>query len=319
MAIFVFSLLLSVLLVWSVEVDGNVAISEAEICEKMEEIGLKPGVWIRSVNTGDFSLLFQVKNPEFSFASLNVIGTRAVLSVRERTEWNEIEESAPDSEGKANLVSSVSGTVLRYEVLAGQVMVKRGEVVPKGALLVSGVVERPNGAYRVVEAKGKVFAQTQRYFQVTVPFSRVKSAYTGNEETKKRYRILDFVFSPLDYEDSPYDRFNVTKSREQVEILGKKLPIVCEIKTYHETEEKNKALTVDSAKNLAYDKYEEYKGENLLPGYKILEESVSLTQNEEGLTLSVELTLEEDIATPLPFSYVESSEMERITNVRENH
>ncbi|MBR7165525.1 MAG: sporulation protein YqfD [Clostridia bacterium] len=300
-ALFLFFSVFSTLFIWSVEVEGNVLLTEGEICEKMEKANLRPGVPISSVDTKEFSLLFQVENPEFSFASLNIIGTRAVLTVREREAVK-----SPEPEGAAaNLVAAYSGEILRYEVLSGQIAVKRGETVPKGALLISGVVEKPNGTFSVVEARGRVFAKTKRYFEVTVPLKKNEISYTGREEVGYRFEILGLSASTHGFSHSPFAYSEYTEERERLEILGHCLPLLVYTRTHYETEEKIKAITVDRAKNLAYDKYEEYKGEVLLPDYEILEENAVVTTDERGVTLAVELVLSENIGQTAPFSYTE--------------
>ncbi len=296
-----FFLLLSLsgLFVWTVEVEGNVWISEEQIREKSAQLGLRPGARISDFEPAEFALSFQVENPQFSFVSLNIIGTRAILSVRER---EEVEKVPVMYDGAANLTSSVSGEILRYEVLSGQICVKRGDVVPQGALLVSGVVEQSNGAFKTVTAKGRVFAKTERYFEVSIPFSETKVGYTGREEVKKRYEILGFSLpSPL-FDETDFSSFETTEEQEWLSVWGRKIPILCYTRTYHETAEENRALTVDRAENLAYDKYEEYKRDTLLPGYEILEENLAVTHSEEGVALTVELVLSENIARTSPFS-----------------
>ena len=300
-ALFLFFSVFSTLFIWSVEVEGNVIFTEGEICEKLKEAELRPGVPISAVDTKEFSLLFQVENPEFSFASLNIIGTRAILTVREREAVAE-----PEQDGTAaNVVAAYSGEILRYEVLSGQIAVKRGETVPKGALLISGVIEKPNGTFSVVEAKGRVFAKTRRYFEVTVPLEQNKTSYTGREAAGYRFEFLGLSASTSVFSHSPFAHSDYTEERERPEILGHFLPLLVYTRTHYEAEEKITAITVDRAKNLAYDKYEEYKGEVLLPDYEILEENAVITADDRGVTLAVELVLSENIGQTAPFSYTE--------------
>ncbi len=301
-ALFLVVILLSTCFVWSVEVEGNSVIPEEEIRERVARLGLSPGTVISKIDTGDFSLLFQVENPEFSYASLNIIGTRAILSVRERESLGEERE---EENGASNLVSSIHGEILRFEVLSGQIAVKRGDVVPKGALLISGVVEKSNGAFATVKAQGRVFAKTERFFQVHIPLKEKQTVFTGKEEQKRKYRILGFSFALPGFEDCDYSQFKALESTEPMVLFGRELPILVTTRTLCETEEKTEVLTVDRAKKKAYDSYEEYKRDHLAPGYEILEENISFTEEETGVWLSVELVLSENIALSSPFSCVE--------------
>jgi similar to stage IV sporulation protein len=297
--IFFFSLYFSTLLVWSVEVRGNVNVSEEDVVQALEEMGLAPGVFISSVDPAIFSLDFQVRHDEFSFVSLNMIGTRAIFTVRER---EVIEKVEPSYGGASNIVSDISGKVVRYEILSGTVTVKRGEIVPQGALLISGVVENQNGTFKTVKARGRVFAETRRFFEVTVPMEENLLSFTGREETKRAYEFLGLTFSSPNWDKGQFDSSQAVESRERMTLFGRDLPIVVRERVWCETEEKNKVLTVDSARKKAYDKYDEYKRETFAVGYEILEEKFEITQDERGLTLRVEIGAVEDIARSLPFT-----------------
>ena len=315
LALFCTLSLLSTLFVWSVEVEGNALFSDREIRARLSEMGLRPGVLLSRVDTRNFSLAFQVENKEFSHASLNLIGTRAILTVRER----EQKEMREEETGDANLVAAIHGKILRYEVLAGQTAVKRGDLVQKGDLLISGVVERSNGAFTTTRARGRVLAQTERSFSVTIPLEEVESVFTGRENEKRSYQILGLsLASPL-FDTSPYESFSTVETQEEVTLFGRTLPILCITRRYLEKEEKSQRLTVDRAEDLAYDKYEEYKGENLLPGYEILAEDFHFSCTEDSVTLEVSLVLIEDIARCSPFSCVESSITERTQYGGTNH
>ncbi|MBR2615085.1 MAG: sporulation protein YqfD, partial [Clostridia bacterium] len=169
---------LSTLFVWSVEVEGNVLLSDRELRQRLAEVGVTSGRLLSGIDTAEVALQLRVNHSDLAHASLNLIGTRAVLSVREREPVPR--EEAPEGE-TANLVADVGGRILRYEVLSGKAMITRGEEVQKGALLVSGVLERPNGAFTTVRASGRVFAQTERCFEVTVPLEQTATVFTGRE------------------------------------------------------------------------------------------------------------------------------------------
>ena len=87
--------------------------------------------------------------------------------------------------------------------------------------------------------------------------------------------------------------------------MGKNLPIVVTKTTYHEIRRKKELLTVDTAEKKAYDKYMEYKEKNLSEEDEILSETLSFSQSEEGIRLTVTLILSENVAVSSPFSFVE--------------
>lgn len=296
--LFLLSLFSSTLFIWGVEISGNAAIPTEEIREKLEEAGLSPGRAISSIDPDAFSLLFQIQNPEFSFVNLNFIGTKAVVEIREREEMKKTERY----EGTTNLVASVWGKVVRVEVFSGQSEVKKGDVVTEGTLLVSGIRETKTGSFSMVRAEGRVFAETERSFEVFVPFEEKKTVYTGREKVKKSYELLGFRFSFSPLFASPFSEYRTIETVEDETIFDRVLPIRIRERIYLETEEKIERIELDRARKLAYDKYDEFKRETFSSDTEFLEENAVLTEQENGVLLNVEMRLVENICKEIPFT-----------------
>lgn len=291
------SLAISTSYVWSVQVEGNEIYRENEIRDRLKEIGVAPGVRIKSIDTAEAALLFQVKNPEFSFLSVNLIGTVARVELRER----ESVEKTKTEETFSNQVAKIAGRIVRFEVLSGEIQVKIGESVPQGTLLISGVRENKSGGFTAVQAKGRVFAETYRRFEETILFEQKKTVYTGREEVYNSYQILGALIGGNGDPIAPFSQFELLETREDVTLFGKELPIVRTAKIFVETEEKNEVVTVDRARILAYDKYEQYKRDIFASDDKILEENVTFSESETGVTITVELVAVENICKEQPF------------------
>ena len=296
---FALSLYASSLFVWSVEIQGNANLSEWELREEIKKLGLREGARLDSLNASDLSFSIQIQNPKLSFASVRFVGTRAVVEVREREELERKEETV----GMQNLVAKISGRILRYEVLEGRIQVARDDYVTEGDLLISGVINRANGTFSTVCAEGRVFAQTEREFVCQIPLEEEEVVYTGREETRETFSLLGISF-PFFSTAFPFDSFETVVTKEQVNLFGKNLPLWVTRTEYLETEEKIRRITVDRARILAYDKYEEYKRGTFASDTEILEESVFFEETEQFITLRVNLVLSEDICRPLPFNCV---------------
>lgn len=283
--------------VWSVDVVGNQWIGENEIRECLSQMGLKPGARIRSLDAQEISLRFQVEYPQFSFASVNFVGTRALVEVRER---EQVEKPVPE-ETTCNQVAKISGKIIRYEVLNGQIQVARQQYVGKGELLISGVVEQKEGTFRLTHATGRVFAETERVFQTTVPYEQRETVLTGREEVKRSYSFLGLNV-PFYLEKAPdFDQWESLEKEEAVSFFGNPLPIRRKEVIFAQTEEKIRTVTVDRAKVLAYDKYERYKKEEFSLNTVFLEENVTFSEGPNGIEMRVEIRAEEDICKEIPF------------------
>ncbi len=305
LGVFLFFLLqyLSTFFVWGIHIYGNDLVSTEIIREDLAKRGLFPGAHLTQQELDEIALRYQIADERFLYVNLNLVGTKVYAEVRER----EIFEKTVEEKGESNLVAERFGTVVRYEVLDGQIETKIGEKVTEGSLLISGVRENKNGGFSAVRARGRVFAETERIFETTVLYSDTKKVFTGEEKTKKTYEMLGFHISlpfrvPSDFKD-----YETLEIHEDITLFGRSLPIRKKELIFLETEEKKEVAELDRAEKLAYDKYREFIRETFAIEDEILEEKVSFTHDESGVTLCVIVTAVEDICRELPFIYESTS------------
>ena len=295
--LFFLILYLSTLFIWGVEVTGNDLIPAEKIKKDLKNFGISPGVLISSFDPKDAGMRYQISGNDFVYVNVNIIGTKAYVEVRERQAlYREEEEDTP-----SNLVAEIYGEIDRFEVLSGQIQVKRGENVTEGMLLISGVKENSVGSFRITRAKGKVYAKTTRNFSVTIPAEICTKVYTGEERDKISLEILGVTLPVSLFQGQENKRWEQQESVEDLTVLGKSLPIRVRRVSFLETREKKEPIILDRQRELAYDKYEEFKRETFALGDEILEENMSFSQGEEGLSLAVEVVAIEDICKEVPF------------------
>ena len=204
------SLLLSTRLLWGVEIHGNVNTPSHKIREELAEYGLSEGKLLSKLDAKDISLRFDVGHDEYVYVGINIVGTCAKVEIREQ-EYTK--EPVPSYEGAVNQVARTYGKVIRFEVLSGQISVKKGDLVREGDLLISGIRETKNGSFYPVKAVGRVFAETNRSFSVTVPLEETVRVY-GDEKKEKYLEILGFSlpltpFGGADEEERPANKSQV--------------------------------------------------------------------------------------------------------------
>lgn len=139
--VFALVLLLSGEFVWEIRVNGNELVSEQEILQSLEEMGLKRGVWKNSLDVQKLALSLRREYHEIGWAAVNLIGSVAEIEIGERDEGDEVvEDSSP-----CNVVASRGGQIVSMEVYDGQKAVNKGDTVKQGDLVVSGVVVSSKG------------------------------------------------------------------------------------------------------------------------------------------------------------------------------
>ena len=298
------SLFCSTLVLWSVDVEGNVSIPDYVIRDQLVQYGLVPGRRLDRISARELALLFQSEHSEYVYVGINVIGTRAKVEIRER---DAEPEKPPSYEGASNQVARTYGRIVRYEVLSGQVAVRRGDYVTEGALLISGVHETVNGTFSPVRAAGRVFAETQREFSVRIPLEESKTVYDPKEKTQKSYEILGLSLTFPPFAKSDDRAAKVLESCEEVRFFGHVLPILVRERLFLKSREKKEVIEVDRAEKLAYDKYEQYKRGTFGESDEILSENVSVRSDGQGVLLTAELRVIENICREAPFRFTTDS------------
>lgn len=154
--------------VWFIEVKGNQKVSTDRIIKEVRSSGLKIGVPKNSLQRERIKYELITKIPELAWSALHLEGTRIVIEVAERTLIPDGDERQP-----ADMIARVEGKIEEILVLKGTTMVKEGDYVNKGQLLISGLVYpqiqvndngsiTPSGVPERVRARALVRAKVHR-------------------------------------------------------------------------------------------------------------------------------------------------------------
>ncbi|MGN0493504.1 MAG: sporulation protein YqfD, partial [Acutalibacteraceae bacterium] len=233
-ALFLCFLKLMSCFIWTVEVSGNKTVPEREILAACEKIGIKEGVLKDSVNPKIAKQELLLELDKLAWASVNIEGCRVTVNVTEAA------QRAEDKSVATNLKASADGIITKIDITSGNCLVKPGDIVAKGDLLVSGAIERADST-QFVHSSGSITAKTERVISVSAYYKQTVSEKTGRVRSK---RVLSFfgIEIPLylGREKGTYE--SRTEMKEAV-FLGKKLPIRLYTKYFEETVEKEVELT----------------------------------------------------------------------------
>ena len=163
-AVFVLLLQLLSSRVWIVRIAGNEQVTDESIREVLRPLGVYEGAAPAAIDLPALQLTALERLPDIVWMTVNVEGSTATVEVRERQESQSV---APDE--PANIVATCDGVIVRIDAVSGQAMVKAGDAVTEGTLLISGVMDSKVGPL-LKHAEGTVMARTTRTLAVTVPF-----------------------------------------------------------------------------------------------------------------------------------------------------
>ena len=164
---------LSTTVIWNIRIDGENRLSETEVFAALNECGLRIGSPIKKLDVDVIQNRMIIYSDDISWISINLSGTVAHVEIRES-------EPTPPEKAKynaANLVAEDGGEVCGFENVRGEIVVKLGDFVRRGELLVSGIRESKTQGFSYTTADGKVFAKTESSYSVEIPLKYEKKIY----------------------------------------------------------------------------------------------------------------------------------------------
>lgn len=271
--------------IWNIEIVGNSRVTDSEIMSALNKIGIYEGIPSGKIESKSQREKLLLEIDSLAWCSLNVEGCRLTVNV------SEAKEKAENESQPCNLKSEFDGIVKKIDITAGNCVVKVGDTVKKGDVLVSGIIENAGGT-RFVSSSGTVTAEVKHTFTLSDKYKKTEIKETG---TVKKRCVLEFftLKIPL-FLGSQTGTYNEELETKSLSLLGEKLPIRLYKKKFRITKEvtviKNKEQLISGL---------EAEMEKLLKKEKITDYSIiskEFTETDDGVTLNLTVSTEQNIA-----------------------
>lgn len=174
--------------IWRIEVIGNDRIPSEEIHGVFEELGVRAGAVVSSIDEWTVEQAAIRRIPEISWVNINLMGSSAQIEIREVIEQKEID----NSNEPANIVAARDGQIVYLRPFEGTQEKKIGTGVVKGDLLISGMEEHFDMSTNICRADGYVVARTEHKIEASVE-TRINAMKAA--EMQKSYSVDFLVFS----------------------------------------------------------------------------------------------------------------------------
>lgn len=165
------------------QVEGNERIPEKQILQECENAGVGFGSHRAQVRSERVKNALLEAIPNLKWVGVNTRGCVAVITVQER--WEDPKQSEL---GISSIVASRDGVITSCTASKGNLLVKPGQAVTAGEVLISGYTDC-GLSIRATRSEGEVYAQTNREITTVFPSSQqVKGEII--RETKKYGLII---------------------------------------------------------------------------------------------------------------------------------
>lgn len=265
----IFGLLLNVLacfFVWNVVLIGPNELKQEILCA-LNQNGIKRFALKTNLNNQKIKNIIYQNVQDVSLVSVSQKGTTIFVNYTQKVLSPQI------SEEKENIIAKNDGLVASILVTSGTPLVKVGDYVKKGQVLISGETMEDNKPAKV-QANGHVFAYVWKSATVQFPLHIITLARTQN--TCTNYKVV-FQNSVL-FQSNNLHNFQKSETEEKtIYLINNVLPIkkietttyeLEEVEISQEFDEQNKEKAISQAKLLCWEK--------IAGNEKILEEKTEI-------------------------------------------
>lgn len=246
------------LFVWEINISGNKAVSSEEIMATLANSGLKTGTLRTAHDARKIEWNIMNDNKEIAWATVNIQGCCVNVVVSETRREAEMKY---DDDKPVNIIAAKYGVIRKMDVFDGQGVVKVGDAVMKGDLLVSATFEDRHGKLTLKHSRARVMAETDYEITVEFPLEQVIETTGGVKKSVKGIEIMGLSIplgSSRGCEELPAE-----KEEKELYFLWIRLPVK-EIRTkYYAVKRNTITYTAEQAKGGAFQLLEQKEAEEM--------------------------------------------------------
>lgn len=208
--------------VWDVRVTGVEDELSSEVALAFEDVGLRAGMRWRDVDTEELEAAILRSSDKISWVNINRRGTVAYVSVREKNSFSNNKDIALYS----NVVAECDAVIEEVKVKKGYAVVKPGDVVRKGDLLISGIIPGELGG-GFCRAEGEVIGHLEKRVSVQIEKETEQKVYLSEKRIGSSYKILGFSINIFKNSRNLPKSCDIIEYKREILLFGKfKLPLL---------------------------------------------------------------------------------------------
>ncbi len=198
--------------VWIIDVGGFEGMSEI-----LSGRGVSAGIKRDEIDVSALSKALMAQMPEYAFVSVKLSGVKLTV----RPVYADEAPTVFDLRDSRDIVSDRDCVILSVDALAGTPVVKVGDTVRKGDVLISGTERKtPDGETSSVRAAGVVSVRTWTRAEARVALNSKEKRYTGR--TSMQADIISPIWSHRLFGENPFAAADAKTAR--LAICGLFLP-----------------------------------------------------------------------------------------------
>lgn len=289
--------MISSLFIWDIQTAGNYRITDDVFHTFLREQQVAVGMKKSGLDIGALEKEIRRTFPEITWASARLSGTKLLIEIKENDAPIIAQQAA--AEKGSELVTDYDGTIVAIIVRSGVPMVKVGDAVAKGDVLVAGNVPVYNEdatvrEYLYVDADADIWLEHAMSFSARLPFDYIQKEYTGR--TRKRFYLRIGNYEWKMPQESPFLVYD-SLIRESRPLVFEKLsiPVYQGSYTYREYKNVEHEYTLEQAETMLSEKLRTFLASLEEKGVQIIEKDVKIDTNGGSWVISGQFTVRETV------------------------
>lgn len=204
------------LFVWDISLEGGYSYTDIEITNYLESIGVFEGIRKSSIKCEEIEASIRNNYYDITWVSAELTGTRLIIHIKEN--FDEMNEQAT-SNSPQDLISDSDGEIVSIITRTGTPLVKVGDIVKKGDILVSGIVNILDDSKEIksteyVASDADIYAKVEYKYNYSFNTEYEYKEYTGKSKNGKYIQLFDYRLGT--YYFDKYENYELIKDENQL-------------------------------------------------------------------------------------------------------
>ena len=276
--------------IWNIEIEGETDIPKEEILELVKSEGLEIGKLKRTIDTKEIINKIRLERDDISWVGIEIEGTNATIKLVKADEKPEI---INDSE-YCSIVADKNAMILKVSTQNGTPLVKEGDIVTNGDIIVAGWMEGKYTGKQYVHAQAEVQAKVWYTTTEKVYLKETEKVETGQTENSYSVKINNFQIN-LPKSLPKFQKYDTIEENKKLKLFSNfYLPLELVKYTYKEYEEIQLIHSIEEAKQIGIDRAKESLQEEI-DGKEILDKQVKVRTETDYIEVEVTYEVKENI------------------------
>ena len=278
---------------WGIKIEGNYSVTDDLITDYLHENGIYYGMPLSKIPIYELKTNLRNTYDEITWISIYLEGTNLHIALKEN---DTIKPENTNTSDYSDLIADETGVVDSIFVRQGTAMVKAGDEVAKGDVLILGKVDIPADDGTIKETRlckpdGDIYIVYDYPINEQISLEYLTKEYTGRYIEKKEFFFCNKNI-PIPFLKIPYIKYDTVSETIALPVFDL-LSIPLEIKNikFREYQIIRKKYTNSEAEKLIKENLDKIILSLKEKGIQIIEKNVKIDTNSVYLSLTGKLTL----------------------------